>query len=347
MKLLLSYGADVDAADDGGTALAIAAWNGDDEVAELLINHGASLKDVRGADVNIAAVREIGVFSDIRGEKTALQRAVLCIFEGDINHDKGLATVTNAEIELEPPLFWAATGGSPEVVSRLLSAGADATARVKNIAGGLVTALERGCLSKNVQVVDLLLKAGADVKAENRFHKTALEQPPLHTAIRFGTVGMIGLLVRGGADVDAQDQEGWTALHKAARRGEEMGPEMTEVLLTEFKANYTLPTVNGGLPVHVAAAVDNVECLALLVRAGSDINAVDLAGKTPLHWAADKGALRAIEWLMRHGADDGVEACETGMTALDYAERRLREAHLRHHVVRRRKVLAALSNKTA
>jgi len=66
--------------------------------------------------------------------------------------------------------------------------------------------------------------------------------------------------------------------------------------------------------------------MELLVQAGSDINARNKTGKTPLHWAADSGAVRAVEWLLKNAADDRVEEHGTNMTARDYAELRMLKA---------------------
>jgi ankyrin repeat protein len=60
--------------------------------------------------------------------------------------------------------------------------------------------------------------------------------------------------------------------------------------------------------------------MQLLIQAGSDINARNKSGRTPLHWAADRGAADAVGWLQGNGADDGLEEYETNMTARDYAE---------------------------
>ncbi len=62
--------------------------------------------------------------------------------------------------------------------------------------------------------VNLLLQAGANVKAANRYGVT-----PLHLATSNGNVAIIGRLLRAGADPDARDASGETLLMIAVRSG--------------------------------------------------------------------------------------------------------------------------------
>lgn len=53
------------------------------------------------------------------------------------------------------------------------------------------------------------------------------------------------------------------------------------------RLRFVLDWVNsrGATPLHIAAMKGEVECAQLLVDYGADINAPDLLGNTPLHWA--------------------------------------------------------------
>ena len=218
-------------------------------------------------------------------------------------------------------LFWAVKGGYLDVVNRLLSAGADPTAHGRWYEAH-ITILAEACMGKSAPVVRALLEAGADVHKYSRFREN--NEPPIHTAARCGSVDMIRVLVEHGADVNQQIKEGWTALHKAAgRRGE---VQIVGTLLFEFHADPSLALINGSLPIHTAASWNNPECIQVLIQAGSDINARNKSGRTPLHWAAFYRATNAIEWLLGNGADDGLEEYETNMTARDYAELRVLKA---------------------
>jgi len=223
-----------------------------------------------------------------------------------------------------PALFWAVKGGFLRVVNRLLDADADSNAPCHTSVRGRATILAEACMRQNILVVEALLKAGADIHKYSDFRGN--HEPPIHTAARCGDVDMIRVLVNHGANVNEQCQGGGTALHKAARGGRR---DVVKALLLEFQADPSLSLENGNLPIHTAASWDSAECMELLVQAGSDVNARNKTGRTPLHWAADSGAPRAVEWLHKNAADDRVEEHRTNMTARDYAELRMLKAESR------------------
>ncbi len=59
----------------------------------------------------------------------------------------------------------------------------------------------------DVELVEKLLKSGADVNVVNEELET-----PLHLAAGGGHLGLVELLIKHGADVNAQDSEGRTPL---------------------------------------------------------------------------------------------------------------------------------------
>lgn len=76
--------------------------------------------------------------------------------------------------------------------------------------------------------------------------------------------------------------------------------DAVEKLLTENPAAASAPNDAGAYPLHVAALLERREIAQLLLEAGADINARDLAfGATPMGWVIeylrDMGALLAYE----------------------------------------------------
>ena len=69
-------------------------------------------------------------------------------------------------------------------------------------------------LPQPVELVDLLLKAGADAKAANRYGAT-----PLYVACQNGSAPVIERLLKAGADAKAASPDGETMLMTAARTG--------------------------------------------------------------------------------------------------------------------------------
>jgi ankyrin repeat protein len=56
----------------------------------------------------------------------------------------------------------------------------------------------------------------------------------------------------------------------------------------------------GKYPVHVAAEVGSLDCLRLLLEAGSgDVNAVNKAGRSALHMAVERGDVDMVDYLLK------------------------------------------------
>ena len=71
-----------------------------------------------------------------------------------------------------------------------------------------------------------------------------------------------------------------------------------------------------GRSIHRAAMNGNIEAVKQHLAAGTDVNAKDSVGQTPLHFAANK---EIAELLIAEGADVNVKD-ERGNTPLDLAE---------------------------
>ena len=73
------------------------------------------------------------------------------------------------------------------------------------------------------------------------------------------------------------------------------------------------------ISIHDAAALGNNEAVKQHLTAGTDVNAKDESGWTPLHWAASKVHNKTAKLLIKEGAD--VNAVnKDGLSPLDYAE---------------------------
>ena len=72
--------------------------------------------------------------------------------------------------------------------------------------------------------------------------------------------------------------------------------------------------------MHIAAANGNLQLMAILYKAGGDINERDPVGNTPLDQAADHGQVEAVRLLIELKARVN-EQNKNGMTALMFAAR--------------------------
>ena len=118
-----------------------------------------------------------------------------------------------------PPMILAAKRGHLEVVQLLLEAGADQNAAGKNRATALLAAAQSG----HSEVVQLLLQAGADKNAATQGGETALM-----AASESDHLAVVQLLLEAGADRNAAVRYGATILMAAAEKGR---LEVVQVLL--------------------------------------------------------------------------------------------------------------------
>jgi uncharacterized protein len=221
-KILLEAGADVDAgAGDGKTALAMAIFNGNFDVASLLVS--------RKADVNKAdAQRFTPLFwaVDRRNMETApnfpwmvtadpmpLIRALL---DAGANPNAVVNNTPRARMREGSPrivfataLMRAAFAADLELVKLLLERGADPKVISKDgetmvsAASGLafIHGYHRGKLpAERLQVVKLFVELGNDVNQADDYGIT-----PLMAAGNFGDVPIIQYLIDVGADLSAHD----------------------------------------------------------------------------------------------------------------------------------------------
>lgn len=117
--------------------------------------------------------------------------------------------------------------------------------------------------------------------------------------------------------------DGWTALHLAAH----FGHASLVAYLLAVGADPLARSVNAleNLPIHAAAAGRNAGIIALLLAAGTPVDATQHGGYTALHAGADAGDVASLEVLLKAGADVTIKA-GNGKSALDLAEGNHHEA---------------------
>lgn len=72
--------------------------------------------------------------------------------------------------------------------------------------------------------------------------------------------------------------------------------------VSELDTRPNIAGKSGRRPLNWAALENNTEMISLLLKAGADINHVNLSGFTPLHHAAEANSIEAAELLIKRGA---------------------------------------------
>lgn len=144
---------------------------------------------------------------------------------------------------------------------------------------------------KDSEMVDLLVKYGADPHARDRDSQT-----PLFFAKNSEVVGS---LVKYGTDLDVQDDYGSTALHYNANQ-----PDILEALLKNG-ANPNIKNKCGFTPLNtytVFLSKNSTEAVRLLLQYKADPNIAADNDQTPLSRSLARGNKEATLLLLNHGA---------------------------------------------
>src|SRR3984893_8237597 len=182
------------AAPNGSSVTLLAAYYGHPELAEVFVRHGAK-PDVFEA----SALGDLDTARNLVGGDPALVNA----FAPDGFYPLGLA----------------AFFGHRAIVEFLLKNGADVKTSARN--AQKVTALHGAVARRDVEIVKMLLKAGADpnTRQERGF-------VPLHDDAANGSEPLVELLLKHGARADAKADDGKTPGDMATERGHKELAEM-------------------------------------------------------------------------------------------------------------------------
>lgn len=204
------------------------------------------------------------------------------------------------------------------------------------------TLLNYAAIYNNIDIVKLLVKAGADLDKANDDDET-----PLHTAVHLGNIKIVKFLIDSGANINKRDSiDRYTPLHLALSCPGPIEDEATmnylniANLLIESGANLEATTRRrNNTPLHklietsIRISIDDIyrgmenselykaalEIVRLLIKKQVNINAADNNGNTPLHRALRNNDFELAYILMKAGADTTIEN-NNGKTPLQIIE---------------------------
>ncbi|MFB0552620.1 MAG: ankyrin repeat domain-containing protein [Phycisphaerae bacterium] len=328
-KLLISHGAYVNATSfDARKPLHYAAMRGDKQTVELLLSKGADInaKDRYGSPPLFEAMKssaaghkEVVELLFAKGAKIPafhlaaylgdIEKLKKCLQDGiDINSQEDFGSTvlhlaTNlgkkdiveflisrgAQVDAKDtigvtPLYYAAMHNYEDIADLLLAKGADANAKDKD---GYYTLLYYAIWDSSKDAIKLLISKGANVNVKDDYDYT-----PLVYAIWEDDKDMVELLISKGADVNAVDKDGLTPYYWAAMQGRK---DLVELL-----------TAKGAAPestIHLAARAGDLAKVKSFIEEGTDVNARDKGGETPLFSAVLADNSDVAKFLITKGAD--------------------------------------------
>ena len=205
VKLLLAYGADRDTKDKKGrTALMTSAWKNHWHVLNMLVQ--------KGADVNAKDNRGRNVLHNLAADKVCDwgDEVIQLLLDQNIHIDGQLG-----QDDLKrSPLHWACATGKLKLAEQLLTRQKFPKAQVDAVEDRSKTGLHIAAAHDRNDIVEMLLRHGANVNAKSDGGWT-----PLHNACEKGCADIVHILVDAGAETNAKLLNGLSSLHLAAQGG--------------------------------------------------------------------------------------------------------------------------------
>ncbi len=162
------------------------------------------------------------------------------------------------------------------------------------------TPLHWAVRNNDVALVERLIRAGADVKATNRFGIAAIA-----LACESGSAAVLEKLIAAGVSPNATGPYGETALHTCAHSGK---VEAAKVLIARGASLDAGDSWRGQTPLMWAAAQRHPDMMRALIEAGADVN----ARSTIVAWERQRTSEPRDKWLPPGGLTPMLFAAREG-----------------------------------
>ncbi|MEJ1933357.1 ankyrin repeat domain-containing protein, partial [Nostoc sp. NIES-2111] len=191
-------------------------------------------------------------------------------------------------------LEFAVQSGNVEKVQLILDAGADINYRRRREYDVLIDAMYGRDITQDenlIGILNLLISRGASVTGMSEYGETAIK-----VASYFGRFDAVQLLLNAGAN---PEQLEWTQLMHTIVFGT---VEQVQLLL-EQGADLTVRDCYSRTPRLLSVQLGELAKVKLLLAAGADYNERGNAGQTALMYAMENNRLEVLKWLIEQGCD--------------------------------------------
>lgn len=225
------------------------------------------------------------------------------------------------------PLIWAVNNNRLSVVRRLLDQGADPASQE----GATTTALHRAAKQLRLRALRMLLRPGVQTFVADWNEWTPLQYAAAHTRL-----GGLEIMLDVAPAAYPDENGDWAAalqtavqkqhLHHARLLLEAAAKNIERPARKALESTMRIPACKGNramiellvkfgwdnwgasgptncTPLHEAAEMDDEVIVKMLIRYGSNVDAVDGNGTTPLHIATGRYRYKIIKVLLEAGAD--------------------------------------------
>jgi uncharacterized protein len=292
---------------NGQSPLLAASLKGNLDIVKLLLSTGINVNELPlvrymvgygGGPINIEVMRELiihGADVNARFENESLSPILIAELHKDYDIVDLLRQAGADETELRQWHFIeAAANGDRATIDELMKK-VDINEEVSGR-----TALQSAIANEHVQIVNLLLNAGADPNHRDKKDGSTL----LMTAVSTNNEELIQIFLNIKIPLEETDNEGKTAFLRAASFGKMNSLEK----LMNTGANIQAVDKNGHNAISNLLSINDgfkesyMPVLRWLVDKGVDVNAKDKYSQTPLDIAVNTGSMEAAIFLRDHGA---------------------------------------------
>ncbi|PFX14127.1 Ankyrin-1 [Stylophora pistillata] len=272
------------------TPLHLAAWYGQLDVVQLLLQHGANVHAVDRLTGDTARVTK-------KGAIIALKRPM--VTKQQRKKAPSFSALAYASKDVSKEIFSLPFQPSLRSLSRKACLHADELPAFNRLQAAVFEHDYSPLLNEDnddaEKVVELVLNEGVDINIPSKNNRA-----PLFSASSSSSGEIIETLLDLGANIDAKSTDDEVAaLYLAASCGNYMA---TEILL-RHGANKEIQDINGRTPLHACASKGLFSLSRLLIDSGCDINLQDNSKETPLYLAVKNKHEHLVRVFLESSAD--------------------------------------------